>query len=86
MFDSKLGLILMFDFDIGLISTNFYATGPRAVASDAPLIGLNAPLKNHCLSFNISGALLDLPLCAELKDGAPERSGCPRRKKKIAFP
>ena len=27
------------------------------MASDAPMIGLNAPLKNHCLALDIFGAL-----------------------------
>ena len=46
------------------------------MASDAPLIGLNAPLKNHCLALDIfCFPFSDLPICAVFKDFALEKSG-----------
>ena len=46
------------------------------MASDAPLTGLNAPLKNHCLALDIFGALLrSSQICAVLKECALQKSG-----------
>ena len=53
------------------------------MACDAPLIGLNAPLKNHCLVLGIFGALFDLPIHAVIKECMiPETSGFTHTKKK----
>ena len=34
-----------------------WSKATKAMASDAPLIGLNAPLRKHCLALDIFGAL-----------------------------
>ena len=41
------------------------------MASDAPLIGLNAPLKNHCLALDILVPFQDLPICAVINQNVP---------------
>ena len=47
------------------------------MASDAPLIGLNAPLRNHCLAVEILVPFLHvgLPICAVIKECALKKSG-----------
>ena len=48
------------------------------MASDAPLIGLNAPLKNHYLALEIFGALfIFFYLCCN-KRCPTEKSPCPK--------
>ena len=42
---------------------------------DAPLIGLNVRLKNHCLALSILVPFLDFPICTVIKECALEKSG-----------
>ena len=44
------------------------------MASDAPLIGHNAPLKSHHLAFNIFGALSTSSHCVLIKECALQKS------------
>ena len=47
------------------------------MASNASLIGHNAPLKNHCLALDILVPFLDLPICDAIKACALDKVALP---------